>query len=182
MPDIMPLSVEAIAAGVAAVVALISLVLNMGATRQRRRLTAEALRVDIDGRLLGWADDVLDAMGRASQLVETQPLDADARSDVLRDLSVHLDRGRWHAPNIPDPNHGADKPAAYRGHRQPALNCIYSVYAVVEGLEHEAERDPRREAENIVAARRGFVSEVQMLTDPRRRREFVHRAAAAKRG
>jgi len=64
--------------------------------------------------------------------------------------------------------------------RQPVLDCIYAVHAIVDGVEHENERDPRRESEDIQAARRGFVSEVQILTDPRRRREFAQRAAASK--
>jgi len=175
-----PLTSEVVVALGAAVVAVLSLVVNVAMTRRNQRITAEALRVDIDVHLLSWADEVLDVMGHASQLVETQPLDGLGRSDIMRELSVLLDRGRWHAPNVPDTNHGADKPAAYQGHRQPVLDCIYAVFAIVDGLEHENERDPRRESEDVQAARRGFVSEVQILTDPRRRREFAQRAAASK--
>lgn len=175
-----PLTSEAIVTFGAAIVAVLSLAINFSMSRRHQRISAEALRVDVDAHLLAWADEVLDVMGLASQLVETQPLNGAGRSDILRELSVLLDRGRWHAPNAPDANHGAEKPAAYQGHRQPVLDCIYAVHAIVDGVEHENERDPRRESEDIQAARRGFVSEVQILTDPRRRREFAQRAAASK--
>ncbi|MGD2132714.1 MAG: hypothetical protein PVI23_07970, partial [Maricaulaceae bacterium] len=113
----------------AAAISVLSLLVNIVLARRGHRMQAEQLRIDIDAHLLGWAEDVLDVMGRASQLVAEPGADAQGadreRSDILRDLSVLLDQGRWHAPNTPDPRHGAEKPAAYRGFRQPALDCIF---------------------------------------------------------
>lgn len=161
---------------IAAVVSVVSLVSNIGLTRRAQRFAAESLRLDIDRHLITWAESVLAVMGRASQIAAASSPDASglatARSDVLRDLSVLLDSGRWHAPNTPDPKHGADKPAAYRGYRQRALDCIFAVYNAIERGAPEGQ-DLQ---ETIWDARRHFVSEVQTLTDPRRRREFLRRA------
>jgi hypothetical protein len=159
----------------AAMVSVASLGINVILTRRAQRFAAEALRLDIDRQLIAWADEVLDAMGRASQ-VASGPGDWGSRSDVLRDLSVLLDRGRWHAPNIPDPDHGVDKPAAYQGYRQPVLDCIFEVHRVID----EGGTDAPGEMAAIMDARRRFVSAVQTLTDPRRRREFLRRAETSK--
>jgi hypothetical protein len=160
----------------AAVVSVISLATNIALTRRAQRFAAEALRLDIDRQLISWADEVVIAMGRATQLAARTGDTSAARDDVLRDLSVLLDRGRWHAPNIPHVTHGADNPAAYRGHRQPALDCVHAVYEVIGKSGSGAEADVKA----ISDARRRFVSEVQTLTDPRRRREFLRRAEASK--
>lgn len=155
-----------------AVIALISLVTNWFVLRRQLRLQQEEVRTAVDAERGRWCAEALTAFEAASRWLETRP-DAPLPSeetplDVAARLSTLADLGRLHFPNFDPTRHGADKAAAFRGHRQPAIDAMLLVH----DLMREAHRlAPARRAEAaalVFDCRRLLISEVQIASDPRR--------------
>ena len=75
-------------------------------------------------------------------------------------------------PNAPaedDP----DKPAAFRGKRQKALDAIFGAYRTLSDIGRDGGPDPTAALLAVVEHRRAFVSEVFLHVDPRRRRDVL---------
>ena len=160
-----------------ALIAIASLVFNWLVVRKQNALQFEEVRAAHDSDLIKWADEVIETMANAQKLCRDKDkliapnqfrLD---QSELRARLSALLDRGRLFFPNLADTDHGADKEAAFQGHRQPALNAAFGVYRVVSDIERPtAAGDP---VEAIVAHKRVFISEVFDTIDPRRRQNTM---------
>ena len=160
-----------------AIIALASLVFNWLVVRKQNALQFEELRAAHDSDLIRWADEVIETMANAQKLcrdkdklitIEEFRLQ---QSEMRTRLSALLDRGRLFFPNLADTDHGADKEAAYQGHRQEALNAVFGVYRVLSDVEREAAVENPVDA--IVVHKRVFISEVFETIDPRRRQSTL---------
>lgn len=162
-----------------AVAAVWSFLLNRKTVRRQEIMQLEGLRAARDTDLIAWADEVIE------RLSDTQKLCRDARDKLIDEaeflarrsesrarLSALLDRGRVFFPNAPaedDP----DKPAAFRGRRQKALDAVFGAYRTLSDIGRDGGPDPTAALMAVVEHRRAFVSEVFLHVDPRRRRDVI---------
>ncbi len=155
-----------------AAIALISLVTNWFVLRRQLRLHQEEIRTAVDAERGRWCADALTAFETASSWFET-PADAPSPPGetphlVAARLSTLADLGRLHFPNFDPNNHGSDKAAAFRGHRQPAIDAMLLVHDLMRDA-HRLPPASRVEAAALVFdCRRLLISEVQIASDPRR--------------
>lgn len=108
-----------------------------------------------------WADQVCCAISEAILIVDLPNADEDRKFDVLVRLSSLLDTGRWYFPNQRSEEIGTKKHAAYRGLRQPVLDCVFEAY---DSLRND---NNSQRLEDLVSAQRKFVSLIQEVLDPR---------------
>ncbi len=164
-----------------AIAAAWSFFLNRATVKRQETMQLESLRAQRDTDLIAWADEVIE------RLADTQKLCRDRRDALVNDgdflalrsecrarLSASLDRGRLFFPNttsVEDP----DKPAAFKGVRQPALDAIFFAYRAISDLGREGGPDPTDALNTVVAQRRAFVSEVFLHVDPRRRKDIIRK-------
>lgn len=117
-----------------------------------------------------WADQVCCAVSEAIHLVSRQGIDEPSKHPVLIKLSHLIDTGRWHFPNQWSADYGLDKEPAYRGIRQPVLNCVVAAYNALK--ESDDSGDKRDE---LWAIQRHFVSYIQETLDPRSREQEIRK-------
>lgn len=115
-----------------------------------------------------WADQVCCAIADATHLVEQPQSFGDAKKSVLVRLSSLIDTGRWYFPNQWSDDYGTHKEPAYRGIRQPVLDCIVDAYNGLRDAEVGNGAKGR-----IVAAQREFVSHIQTVLNPRAREREI---------
>jgi hypothetical protein len=125
-------------------------------------------------RIVKWADAVSDKMTEAIFLCDLDPKRL-AEGEFFRKrhllrarLSALIDRGRWFLPNINDDDHGKEKPVAYQGHRQLALDCVVEAFRMVSKLDCKSQAANRETQPDLIKAKREFVAEIQTIIDPRR--------------
>jgi hypothetical protein len=167
--------VQLISAVVASVAAVVSIYFSMrtrkdGLIQQRVQVLSLKRRTDME--LRKWADAVSERMTEAIFLCDLDPKrlaegEFFRKRHVLRArLSALIDRGRWFLPNINDDGHGKEKPVAYQGHRQLALNCVVEVFRTVSKLDYTAQSANKVCQPDLIKAKREFVAEIQTIIDP----------------
>jgi hypothetical protein len=116
-----------------------------------------------------WAQQVSFTLAAAIHLSDA-PADETKKVEILTKLSALIDTGRWYFPNLWSDKHGVDKEPAYRGIRQPILDCVVAAYDDLKdgGISGERRR-------NLTACQRHFVSQVQTVLDPRRRDREINK-------
>lgn len=120
-----------------------------------------------------WADDACDAISIAIHALKADPsIQDEMLFTSLRRVSGLVDRGRWFFPNLWSDEHGQHKEPAYRGIRQPILDCLVDAYRTIEMLRESKDGTYIPE---LVHHQRAFVSEVQQVLDPRRRKREIER-------
>jgi hypothetical protein len=159
--------------------ALVSFFLNRATVKRQETMQLEGLRAQRDTDLIAWADETIERIADAQKLCRDwrDGLIDEAeflarRSEVRTRLSASLDRGRLFFPNVTaveDP----DKPAAFQGKRQKALDAIFFCYRAVSDLGRDGGPNATGALETVVAQRRAFVSEVFLHVDPRRRKDVI---------
>lgn len=117
-----------------------------------------------------WADQVCCSISEAIHLMERQSLGQSTKHPVLVKLSHLIDTGRWHFPNQWSDDYGVDKEPAYRGVRQPILDCVVDAYKTLKDSS-----GPGDARDDLRAVQRDFVSHIQEILDPRSRDQEIHR-------
>jgi len=142
-----------------------------GLTQQRAQVLSLKHRTDRD--LRKWADAVSDRMTEAIFLCDLDPAHL-AEGEFFRHrhllrtkLSALIDRGRWFLPNIQNDDHGNEKPVAYQGHRQMALDHVVSMFQFVSILDCNAQVSNKKLQPELIKTKREFVAEIQTIIDPR---------------
>jgi hypothetical protein len=162
------------------VVALVAAVVSIYYSRRARkdgliqqRVQVLSLKRQHDRDLRKWADAVSDRMTEAIFLCDLDPArlaegEFFSRRHLLRTrLSALIDRGRWFLPNIHDDIHGKEKPVAYQGHRQVALDRVVITFRKVSELDCEAQAANKTIQPELIKTKREFVAEIQTIIDPR---------------
>jgi hypothetical protein len=117
-----------------------------------------------------WAEQVCLAISEAAHIVEDSDISSEHKRPVLVRLSSLIDTGRWYFPNQWAEDHGTHKEPAYRGVRQPVLDCVVGAYDLLRGAQaHEVRKA------DLIAVQREFVSHIQAVLDPRKREQEVMR-------
>jgi hypothetical protein len=159
------------------VFALVSFLFNWRVVARQAAREAESLRAARDADLIAWADDAIETLGDAQELLRERgrTLQAEAfrvgHSKCRTRFTVLLDRGRLFFPGALEDGDAEEAGAesAYRGRPHPALQALYDAYQVVTKSNRDNVEYDRRDVLALVAARRRFVSEVFDAVDPRRR-------------
>jgi hypothetical protein len=157
--------------------ALLSFLFNWRVVARQSAREAEHLRAARDADLIAWADDAIEALGDAQELLRERgrTLQAEAfrvgHSKCRTRLTVLLDRGRLFFPGALDEGDARDsaEDSAYRGRPHPALQALFDAYQVLTKTNRDNVEYTREDVMALVAARRRFVSEVFDAVDPRRR-------------
>ncbi|MFY7927841.1 MAG: hypothetical protein ACOVS5_03130 [Oligoflexus sp.] len=137
----------------------------------RERQWAEQYFADVRD----WANEVCAAIAEALHLSRYPEIASDPNNRLWIEAKISrlLDTGRWYFPNHWSDDYGKNKEPAYRGIRQPILEYVFQAYNATHAME---QRDAcKKSLSQLVAAQRGFVSEVQNVLDPRRREAEVKR-------
>lgn len=117
-----------------------------------------------------WADDVCCALSEAIHLVARQDFNEASKHPVLVKLSHLIDTGRWHFPNQWSDDYGLDKEPAYRGIRQPVLDCVVSAYVALRNSDSSGNAQ-----QELWSVQRNFVSHIQDTLDPRSREQEIRK-------
>jgi len=123
----------------AAVISLVvSIVLAIFYLRDRSRAAFE-LESHYSDSLLSWHASVVDVLVRLRSL--PRPVESDGHRQDLASLSSLIEQGRFYFPNIDRQDRfGEEKPAAYRGYRNLALDFLVSSFNLLHD-EPSNERD-----------------------------------------
>jgi hypothetical protein len=153
---------------VLAVLGYIGGVLN---ERRQYRLSASAFASDYLRDLRSWASEAIDVLSESAYHARGRSDHADMDPAVCRNcryrLSALIDRGRFFIPNYNPDDVGANKAAAYRGLRHPALDLLVAAEQVLSGSTPDAVDTFASQRAALVEIKREFVSHVQEILDPR---------------
>lgn len=117
-----------------------------------------------------WAEEVCAAISEAKHIVDRSSSSCENKRSVLIKLSALVDTGRWYFPNQWADDYGTHKEPAYRGVRQPVLDCVVEAYDVLNNS--ESELDSRS---GLSVCQREFVSYIQEVLDPRKREQEINK-------
>lgn len=146
-------------------------------TKKQAIISLESAIIMRNSDIINWSDDVIECMGMGMELcfyheIGYSELDfLKDRSFAVRRISALLDRGRLFFPNIDHDERGLHKEEAYKGRRQPVLNCVMSSYETIKNIEYASLDDSIKYLSKI---RRSFVSEMQKSLDPRSQQKKIH--------
>jgi hypothetical protein len=112
--------------------------------------------------LLDWHNSVVDVLMRFRHLRRTN--DAPDFQHDLACLSSLIEQGRFYFPNLVQNSYGSNKPAAYRGYRNLALDFLVEFYDIVNHLSHDD-----GDQELLCALQRYFTSIVFQIVRPKDR-------------
>ncbi|MFC4861218.1 hypothetical protein ACS8MQ_08770 [Pseudomonas sp. MAHUQ-62] len=115
-----------------------------------------------------WAEQVCLAISEATHIVDGPELSDEVKLPILVRLSSLIDTGRWYFPNQWVDDYGVHKETAYRGLRQPILDCVVSAYDLLRDSQYSEDVK-----EDLVKAQREFVSHIQVVLDPGKREQEI---------
>ena len=159
---------------VSAGIAVLSLLANGMVVRRQLRLQTEEIRAALDAETSRWCADVLQAFEAASTRLDAIAAgqtsgDPAYRTAALAErFSTLADIGRLYFPNFEPESRGNDKPAAFRGDRQPAIDAVLLAYDVACGLDDVSPEQAREVLKLLFDTRRLLISEILIARDPRR--------------
>lgn len=167
-------------------VAFIAAVIAVVVARRSERLYEYQQRLDRNLVLIEyfrdlrlWAEQVIDTMSELVYVCDLDPsikgsFDVFALRHGLRQrLSALGDRGRLMLPNIHDDAVGHDRPSAFRGLKQQALDLVITAHDLAGQLDYRSKEPNRELRERAVAVKRDFVSEMQEILDARAREQAI---------
>ena len=166
----------AISQTAAAILSLTALMLSLWVFSRQQRLNRWQLRLHREDHIIAWSQACITLMAEVEEYLKLHPhgaAEAIPPNDYVRirsKLSALIDEGRLYFPNLRDPNHGALKHEAYKGHRQGILDGLVEAYDFLRLMQENrlatgGGEQPPGDAFNAI--RRSFVSAAQSAIDPR---------------
>lgn len=116
-----------------------------------------AIERDYCNQLLIWHASVVELL---IELCASSDRNVDAKHSSLIKLSSLIEQGRFYFPNITPKNYGQDKPPAYRGYRNVALDFLVASY----NLHHKPHTEANKK--HAVNLQRLFTSVVFEIVRP----------------
>jgi hypothetical protein len=127
-----------------------------------------------------WATAAVNLLSDAVHFAELDPARVPGdgffqkRNTYRAELSALIDRGRWFFPNLHSGEHGKDKERAFQGYRHDVLNALVAGYEGITHLDYGTGVGKDVHREEIVRAKRIFVSVIQEIVDPAKQdEEFI---------
>ena len=113
--------------------------------------------------MISWYSDVTELLNALRNDINLKN-DSEVK-DKLSKLSAFIDQGRFYFPNIvTDGDHGKEKPTAFQGHRDIALDLLVAYYDIA------SREDANAHKKQLIELQRFFTSKV---FDRLRPRDFV---------
>ena len=159
---------------VSAGIAVLSLIANGMVVRRQLRLQTEEIRAALDAETSRWCKDVLQAFEAAATRLDEIAAGREIAADSPRTmamaerLSTLADIGRLYFPNFEPESRGDEKPAAFRGDRQPAIDAVLFAYDLACNLDTLTPDQAQGARGLLFDTRRLLISEVLIARDPRR--------------
>lgn len=151
------------------VIALLSLLLSVSLAAfylRDRRHAKFTLESEYLKGLLAWHEQVAAVLVRA-RIIERDRNSDEHKNDLAR-LSALIEQGRFFFPNIERGDRfGMEKPPAYRGYRNLALDFLVASYNLLQ------DRTSKASGEQLELLQRHFTSIVFELVRPRDRLERI---------
>lgn len=183
-PSMLTVDIIPVGSAIVALLAVLSTVtfalINYRRERLNQRIQFSKLQDDYFATLRTWASEVSSLLSEAIHLSELDPQRCpndgffECRNRIRTSLSSLIDRGRWFFPNFDADQYGQHKESAYQGYRPELLNSLVEAYRITTRLDYKNAVNNRQRRDELVAAQRAFVSEIQAVLDPaRREKEFT---------
>lgn len=157
------------------------------ATHRQYQLDASSFAVDWLRDFRAWAEECINVLSEAAYICKLSSEGVtESDKQVLSccyKLSALIDRGRFFLPNIDPGEIGTHKPAVFRGLRHPALDYLVAAERMLNDdntVKFTSIGSTPTKA--LVYLKRGFVSIVQEILDPRERNQHVAELLEVGRG
>ena len=155
--------------------------LNYQRERLNQRIQYANLKQQYFAALRAWSDQLSDLLSDAIHFSELDPSKCEPgsffkrRNEIRVNLSSHIDKGRWFFSNLNTEEFGQHKEKAFRGYRQDVLNSLVASYDAVTKLNYLTQDGNDQRRQELVDAKKKFVSEIQDVLNPTKRdEEFQH--------
>lgn len=172
----MTFGLSELVAVLSALIAAISVYLNIRVVNRQLALQTEEVLAAVDAEKTVWLRETLDVFAEAEALV-LNGAEAACREGAHKRLaarfSVLADQGRISFPNLRPGDRGQENPEAYQGVRQPAINAVILAHDLVQALPGLSQHPSEMVQELLFDCRRVLVSEVQRSVNPRRRSQAL---------
>lgn len=149
---------------------------NARTVEHQYRLDATTFAADWLRDLRSWATQSIDILSEAVYCVPaTENILPNSKQCLVcrYKLSALIDSGRLLLPNTQHEEHGIGKPAAYRGRRHIALDCLVAAERVLGGNLDPKDFGLDSAKGALVDIKREFVSIIQEILDPREQNRIV---------
>ncbi len=157
----------------ALIVSIIAILASIFVAFRQENLSKTAIKLQRDTDLLKWGSDcvrILQEMIEYTFRIETDSKESleNRRTDLLSEVSILIDIGRFYLPNFPSENDDINIPKAYRGFRPVAIDALLYSYRTFKSFELEDKERANELRQYLVNAKREFVSQIVEKLDPSR--------------
>jgi hypothetical protein len=169
-------------------IAVVALLVSIFVARRQSRVALQNLRLQRDNAIIQWSNRALDYLCSAEMILKQEYRAVMPQAEYekirlasMRDISSCIDQGRLFFPNRHHDKKGLDKPAAYRGSRPPALDCLVFTHDLLgQAAHHQDIHAIEAGRKEVTKFRRDFISVVQSELDPRGLVRFLNANLADK--
>lgn len=157
----------------ALIVSAIAIIASIWSAMRQEIISRAAVKLQRDTDLLKWGTDcvrILQEMIEYTFRIATDGKESleNRRTDLLSEVSILIDVGRFYLPNFKTENDDLSIPAAYRGFRPVAIDALLYAYRTFKSYELEDKDRINELRQFLVNAKREFVSQIVLKLDPER--------------
>ncbi len=157
----------------ALIVSVIAIIASILVAMRQEMISKAAIKLQRDTDLLKWGADCVRILQEMIEYtfrikIDTPESLEDRRINLLSEVSILIDIGRWYIPNFKDGSEDKTIPEAYRGFRPVAIDALLYSYRTFKSFdlsEHDKSEDLRQ---FLVNAKRELVSQIAQKVDPER--------------
>lgn len=157
----------------ALIVSAIAVIASINVAIRQEAISKAAIKLQRDTDLLKWGGDCVRILQEMIEYtfriaIDTPESLEDRRINLLSEVSILIDIGRWYIPNFKTGEEDQKIPAAYRGFRPVAIDALLYAYRTFKSFdlkEHDKVEDLRQ---FLVNTKRELVSQIAQKVDPER--------------
>lgn len=157
----------------ALVVSAIAIVASIYSAMRQEHLVKTEIKLQRDTDLLKWGADCVRILQEMIEFTfriyhDTHEELEDMRTNLLSEVSVLIDIGRWYLPNLKTSEEPDEGQAAYKGYRPVAIDALLYSYRVFKSFNFDDKERINDLRQYLVTAKRELVSQIQAKVDPAR--------------
>jgi hypothetical protein len=157
----------------ALIVSAIAIIASIWAAVRQETISRAAVKLQRDTDLLKWGADCVRIMQEMIEFTfriehDTDEELEDRRTNLLSEVSVLIDIGRWYLPNLRTTIEPDEGQAAYKGYRPVAIDALLYSYRVFKSFNFKEKDRIDDLRQYLVTAKRELVSQIQSKVDPAR--------------
>lgn len=157
----------------ALIVSAIAILASIWSAMRQEIISRAAVKLQRDTDLLKWGTDcvrILQELIEFTFRIEAEPI-AELKSrriDLLSEVSIQIDIGKWLLPNYKTGSEDKTIPAAYRGYRPVAIDALLYSYRTFKSFDLGNKESIDDLRQFLVHTKREFVSQIALKIDPER--------------